>query len=527
MSGRHRADRWEQIGLQDDDSRLRVITDALPVGIAYVDQDKVYGFANDRFAAAYGLSPAEIVGKHADEFIWREAMVLGDAFFEAAHSGQPADFMHPARHADGRVLTVRTFLRPDIAEDGRVLGFYVCSINVTAQMEAEAIRLQTQKMDAVGQLASGIAHDFNNLLGIILGNLAELREIVGDEVDRRELVDPSIRAAEHGAWLTSQLLATARRQPLNPKAIGIEDCIEAYVHLLRRTLPPGITLTFERDAVSRPVFLDQAQFETAMLNLCLNARDAMEAGGRISLSVDYPTRDGSEPPSAGAFVRLVVADTGSGMSRETAVQAFEPFFTTKPRGRGTGLGLSMVYGFVRQSHGTISFESVEGRGTTFTLMLPLATVAQRTEPPSYAPGGRQGLVLLVDDNADFRRTVRRQLVRAGYSVIEAENGREALDLLGSIGAFHALVSDVAMPGLDGHRLAAEAAKRQGDLRIVLMSGSDGGESRARSGRSITFLQKPFDWTALMRAIESRMEDGPSSHASPKIDSSAWEADVRR
>ena len=177
------------------DERLRVITDALPVGIAYVDQDKIYRFTNDRFAAAYGLTREEIVGKHADEFIWRDAMTLGDPFFEAAHRGHPVDFTHPVRHADGRLLSVRTFLRPDIVADGSVAGFYVCSINVTQQKEAEIAVLQAQKMDAVGQLASGIAHDFNNLLAIMLGNLVPLREVLADEAVVKEYVDPAVRAA--------------------------------------------------------------------------------------------------------------------------------------------------------------------------------------------------------------------------------------------------------------------------------------------------------------------------------------------
>src|SRR3712207_4580995 len=186
------------VGALQDTDQLRVVTDALPVGIAYVDQDKIYRFANQRFAAAYGLTPEEIVGKHADAFIWREAMELGDPFFEAAHCGTAVDFTHPARHADGRLLTVRTFLRPDLAAEGSILGFYVCSINVTKQKEAEAALLQTQKMDAVGQLASGIAHDFNNLLTIILGNLKEFRAQIAQEVVR-EYIGPSIRAAEQAA----------------------------------------------------------------------------------------------------------------------------------------------------------------------------------------------------------------------------------------------------------------------------------------------------------------------------------------
>lgn len=508
MPETRRPDRYGSVNQIGDDARLRIITDALPVGIAYVDQDKIYSFANERFAAAYGLTPAEIVGKHADDFISRDAMVLGDAFFDAAHSGEAADFTHPARHADGRALTVRTFLRPDVAQDGTVMGFYVCSINVTAQQEAESIRLQTQKMDAVGQLASGIAHDFNNLLGIILGNLVELREAVSGDAGCLEFVDPAIRAAEHGARLTGQLLALARRQPLKPQAVGVEDCIEACLRMLQRTLPAGITLTFVREAVSRPAFVDRAQFETALLNLCINARDAMPSGGDIRLAVDYPDvgLGGSDPLQCEASVRVVISDTGIGMDRETAAQAFQPFFTTKLPGQGTGLGLSMVYGFVRQSRGTVDLESVQGAGTTFTLRLPLATAAQRTSAAPQASGRGQGLVLLVDDNVDFRRTVRRQLARAGYSVIEADDGREALDLLATVDDFRALVSDIAMPGVDGRRLAREATARYPELRIVLITGFDGGERLSSALQHISVIQKPFDGAAIVQAIERHRTD---------------------
>ncbi len=528
MPRRNRTDGTETIHHHDGNSRLRVITDALPVGLAYVNQDKVYSFANDRFAAAYGLTPAEIIGKHADDFISRDAMVLGDAFFDAAHSGSPSDFTHPARHADGRAMTVRTFLRPDVSEDGTVLGFYVCSINVTAQKEAEAIRLQTQKMDAVGQLASGIAHDFNNLLGIILGNLAELRDTVSAESDHLALVDPAIRAAEHGARLTGQLLALARRQPLKPQAVDIEACIEACLQLLRRTLPPDITLTFIRAAKARPVFLDPAQFETALLNLCLNARDAMPDGGDIRLAVSFPNADrlNDVGPSDGRdVVQVVVSDTGTGMDAETAAQAFQPFFTTKLPGHGTGLGLSMVYGFVRQSHGSIDLKSEPGAGTIITLTLPLATAAQSAAVAPRTSFSGHGLVLLVDDNEDFRRTIRRQLIRAGYTVMEAGDSHEALELLTSIAGFRALVSDIAMPGLDGRRLAAEATARHRDLRVVLMTGLDRCGNLSPGDPTVPVLQKPFDGPALVRAIEQPRTFGRVHDASALVHPSIREADA--
>lgn len=481
-----------------EDDRLRVITDALPVGIAYVDQDKHYRFANNRFAMAYGLTTEQIVGKHADEFIWRDAMTLGDPFFEAAHHGHAVDFTHPARHADGRVLTVRTFLRPDFAEDGSVAGFYVCSVNVTKQKEAETALLQAQKMEAFGQLASGVAHDFNNLLAVMLGNLVPLRGIVEDQGVVEEYVEPAIRAAEHGARLTAQLLAVARRQPLQPEPIDVREKIAELLGLLRHTLPASIEVQFECEGDPAPAFLDPTQFEVALLNLCINARDAMPEGGRIRIEVAFPER---APGPARGMIRITVADTGAGMDAATAAQAFEPFFTTKRAGKGTGLGLSMVYGFVRQSHGSVRVESAPGEGARFVIEVPVAAESPRP-PAGPAPAGEgHGLVLLVDDNDDLRRIVRRQLSHAGYTVIEASTGEEALELVAAIGDLRAVVSDVIMPGVSGFRMAREATALRPHLRIVLMTGFDGAEDEDRSGMAWPVLRKPFEPEQLVRAIE--------------------------
>jgi PAS domain S-box-containing protein len=503
---------------KEADERLRALTEHLPVGIAYIDQSKYYRFANARFAAAYGMSVDELLGKHADEFIWRDAMEIGDPFFESAHGGTPVDFIHPMRHSDGRLLTIRTYLRPDIGADGVIGGIYVCSFNVTRQHEADAALLQAQKMDAVGQLASGIAHDFNNLLAIVLGNMVPLRDEVADNAALQEYVEPAIRAADQGARLTAQLLAIARRQPLQPELIDVEACVGDFFKLLRRTIPPNIELNTGRRGEPIPVHLDRAQFETALLNLCLNARDAMPDGGRISIDIEYPDETfiehadetavaapaGAGGDSAGPFVRLAVSDTGCGMSEQTAAQAFEPFFTTKGLGKGTGLGLAMVYGFIRQSRGSISLQSAPGKGTRFTLLLPVATDEQReTAAREAAAVTGHGLVLLVDDNHDLRHATRRQLAKAGYTVIEAASGEEAFDLLdSSLEDLRALVSDVVMPGMSGFRLARRAAFLRPSLRIVLMTGFDSTDMEDRVGVAVTVLRKPFRLQQLVSAIES-------------------------
>lgn len=498
-----RTDTVDDPASRRDDTLLRIITDKLPIGIAYVDPDRFYSFANQRFAAAYGLTPESIVGKHAAEFIWQDALELGDPFFEAAYSGKAVDFIHPGRHADGRQLTIRTFLRPDISEDGRVAGFYVCSFNVTREKEAETALLQAQKMDAVGQLASGIAHDFNNLLAVIYGNLVPLRDLVAEPALREEYLEPSIHAVEQGARLTGQLLAIARRQPLRPEAIDVEACVTDMLRLLRRTLRPDISVGMECRGVPPLAHLDRGQFETALLNLCLNARDAMPQGGRIGIEIDYPS------PRGGAdFVGVTISDTGEGISEEALGQIFEPFFTTKGAGQGTGLGLSMVWGFIRQSAGTIAVDSTPGTGSRFMLDLPI--LAPDAAPRQIGAGGAgdmaqagQGLVLLVDDNHELRRTIRRQLAGAGYSVIEAESGEEALPLVGALDNLRALVSDVVMPGMSGFSLAREAVRLRPELRVILMTGyAEADEAGADGDRAIfPVLNKPFLPDKLICAIE--------------------------
>ncbi|MGB0904521.1 MAG: two-component system sensor histidine kinase NtrB, partial [Mangrovicoccus sp.] len=271
------------------ESLLKVITDNLPIGIAYVGPNRTYRFANPRFANAYGLSTEGIIGMRADEFICSDAMELGDPFFQAAYRGTAVDFLHPARHADGREMTVRTFLRPDISDDGIVLGFFVCSFNVTREREAEAKLVQAQKMDAVGQLASGMAHDFNNLLGVVLGTLEGLQDRIDDPELTENYLDPARHAVAQGAQLTKQLLVIARQQPVKPAAIEIHSTLDTFLRLLGPSIRSDITVCARCHGEIPDLFLDAVQFEVALLNLCLNARDAMPAGGRLGIDIVYPS----------------------------------------------------------------------------------------------------------------------------------------------------------------------------------------------------------------------------------------------
>lgn len=483
-----------------DETLLKVITDNLPIGIAYVDPNKTYRFANNRFASAYGLPTDGIIGMRADEFICNDAMEVGDPFFEAAYKGTAVDFLHPARHADGREMIVRTFLRPEFSDSGEVLGFFVCSFNVTREKKAEANLVQAQKMDAVGQMASGIAHDFNNLLAVVIGNMEALREKVSDTAVREEYVDPTLHAVEQGVQLTRQLLVVAKRQPLCPETLDLPRCMEKFLPLLGSSIKSGIEITADCPDDLPPVFLDKVQFEVALLNLCLNARDAMPDGGELKISFEYPSR------AAGAdFVRLTVADTGTGIPADVCAQIFEPFFTTKGSDEGTGLGLSMVWGFVEQSAARIDVESEPGKGTRFLLDLPVSTAEGLDTRFARVPGGKEelcpGLILLVDDNHSLRKSIRKDLTARGYRVIEAESAEEALPLIDAIDGLQTLVTDIMMTGQTGLELAEAATQIRPDLKVVLMTAGDIADCAKSNPAGFPILKKPFQTETLIAEIE--------------------------
>jgi signal transduction histidine kinase len=377
-----------------------------------------------------------------------------------------------------------------------------------SERAAEQARHEAQKMSAIGQLAGGLAHDFNNLLTVILGNLRSLEERLEPRLVA-ELVAPALRAGVRGADITRRLLAFARQQTLEPIAVDVRALITGTAQLLHRSLPASITL---RCAVEEqdgwPALVDPCQLENALVNLALNARDAMPDGGMLTMSTRYERRAAADGLPAGDYVRIDVADTGTGMSPEVQARIFEPFFTTKPFGSGSGLGLSMVFGFVRQSGGDIAVESEVGRGTTITLRLPRAegAVAAPVEHPEVVPPGAGAgkLVLLVEDQEDVRQTLRRQLLELGYRVLEARDGDDAHALLSAVPEVAALVSDVVMPGAtNGVGLADRARRLVPGIKIVLITGFAGPPPAGYDWfDEKRVLRKPFGKDALARALEA-------------------------
>jgi signal transduction histidine kinase/ActR/RegA family two-component response regulator len=374
---------------------------------------------------------------------------------------------------------------------------------------------QSQRMDAVGQLTGGLAHDFNNLLTVILGSAETLAESLTADKHLQRLAEMTAKAAERGAELTSRLLSFARRQPLDPKAQDINQLVGGMDRLLRRTLGEDIEIELVRAAGLWKAMVDAGQLENAILNLCINARDAMPGGGRLTIETSNVYLDAAYVASQseldpGQYVMVAVSDTGTGMDQATLERAFEPFFTTKDVGKGSGLGLSMVYGFIKQSRGHIRIYSEPGHGTAVKLYVPRAgaDAATRDEPaPAVTMQRGSERILLVEDDDLVREHVGGQLDSLGYAVVAARNGHDAMTALRSTD-FDLLFTDVVMPGgISGRELAGEARKLRPDLPVLFTSGYTE-NSIVHHGRldpGVHLLQKPYSGHDLARTVRKVLD----------------------
>lgn len=497
--------------LKQSEARLRLITDAVPAGIAYIDAEQRYQFANQRIAKAFGLTKEKIIGKSVRE-------VLGDALFDRlipylnfGQKGEEVTFEYTQQLASDREAQIRTNVIPALKQDKMVQGYYVLSLDVSDQKKAEAALAHAQKMEAVAELSGGLAHDFNNLLTVVLGNLSHLRDRCTAESEEAELLDPAIAASRRGAKLIRRLLTFSRQEQLEPESVDVPALIDSLVPMLHSTLPESIAISSSAVARGLLAFVDPHQLENALLNLCFNARDAMTEGGSIKISaamerIAENSHPGLDLPD-GDYVSISVADNGTGIEAAALERVFEPFFSMKAPGLGSGLGLSMVYGFAKQSGGAVSIDSQVGSGTEVRLLLPCAEEATRATKGEVAPfssqAGDGALVLLVDDDIDVRKVVRRQLMDLAMPTIEASNADEALKLLDTVEEISVLLSDVVMPGkMNGFELARCAVARRPDIRVLLMSAYTERLSTEQEDLQLEILRKPFDNDELMRAIGS-------------------------
>jgi nitrogen-specific signal transduction histidine kinase/CheY-like chemotaxis protein len=388
---------------------------------------------------------------------------------------------------------------------------------MTERRAAEEQLRHAQKMEAVGALTGGLAHDFNNLLLVIMGNLELLRDTFDGDRDAAELVREAQDAARRGADLTKSLLAFARRQPLQPRRSDVNALVTEITTLLRRTLGERIEISRDLAPDAWPIVVDPIQLEAALANLATNARDAMPKGGVLGvvtenrqLDEDYVSQHTDVAP--GDYVMLQVSDTGTGMPADVIERIFEPFFTTKDRGEGTGLGLAMVFGFMKQSGGHINVYSELGVGTTFRLYLPRDRSTARpseglaTPPPTQ--GGRSECVLVVEDNDALRRLVVRQLGQLGYRAEQAENSAAALQLLEERGPVDLVFTDVVMAGkVDGFDLARIIAQRWPRIRLVMTSGFPGTDANGHADPlpNVRLLSKPYSKEDLARALREALD----------------------
>jgi PAS domain S-box-containing protein len=387
-----------------------------------------------------------------------------------------------------------------------------------ALREAEATLRQAQKMEAIGQLTGGIAHDFNNLLTGIIGSLEIVKRRIADQryVGLERYIGAGVSSADRAATLVHRLLAFARRQPLNPQPLDVNRLVEGMSDLLCRSLNEHVELDMSLGEDIWPALSDANQLENALLNLVINGRDAMPDGGRMTIATskvslwEADIRDEQEM-AAGDYVLISVTDTGIGMSPETAAKAFDPFFTTKPTGQGTGLGLSMIYGFVKQSRGYVTIASEVGRGTQVQLYLPrhpMALAENRTPGSAVdVPQGRGEMVLLVEDDPAVRMLISDVLAELGYGCLEATDGQAALPILASDVHLHLMITDVGLPGLNGRQLAEMARQHRPDLKVLLVTGyAHHAANRSEFlGPGMDMMTKPFALDTLAIKIGSMID----------------------
>jgi nitrogen-specific signal transduction histidine kinase/ActR/RegA family two-component response regulator len=412
------------------------------------------------------------------------------------------------RLADGETHTLLTTRFPVQAVDGGLIGVGTIATDISQRRQAEEHLRQAQKMEALGRLTGGVAHDFNNLLAVIGGNLSLIAREVDDGSELRELIDDAESATRAGADLTHRLLTFGRQQALQPQPTGLFELLAPFSRVLERALGEAVQIELSLDDGLWPVLVDRGHLESSILNLALNGRDAMPEGGSLLIQA---SNGGGED---GDFIEISVSDTGLGMTPDVLAQAATPFFSTKGPDKGSGLGLSMVYGFAQQSGGRLDIESEEGRGTTVCLRLPRASIDRRTNEDRTEAAEASALhhvsILLVEDQPAARRLARRILVRQGYDVQEANDAKTALHILADGAHFDLLLTDIVLPGgVSGIELARRARAEQPGLKLVYASGfaSSPELDDAADDLDAPLLRKPYQPDELVRLVRRVMSEG--------------------
>ena len=538
--------RASEAALAASDAELRTVTDALPMMIGFIDRDLRYRFANRAYVDWFGIDGSELIGRDVREVV---ARTLGEGGFEErregierALRGEAVTLTLPWPSADGARREADIRYLPRRRVDGEVDGFHVFVQDVTVRIRAEEVlreaaealearvaertaaledemkaRLeveealrQAQKMDAVGQLTGGIAHDFNNMLTGVLGSLSIIRRRIAagrlDDLDR--FIEAATTSSERAAALTQRLLAFSRRQSLHLQPTEVSDLVRSLGDLLRQAVNEDIEIVLDLPSSPMVASVDPHQLENALLNLVINARDAMPAGGVITIALELAEDQAAAPetPSARQVV-IRVGDTGVGMEPEILEKVFEPFFTTKPIGQGTGLGLSMVYGFAQQSGGSVHIASTPGMGTTISLFLCEAESEVTVAAPLKAaplPDGEGQRVLFVEDDPSVRLLIQEVLAELGFDAVEAAGPDLAMEILASNTALSLMITDVGLPGMNGRQLADVARLHRPNLPILFITGY--AENAAMRGdflgANMAMITKPFSIENLSQRIQT-------------------------
>jgi len=507
-------DRRKSRELRDSQNRLALIVDSSQDAIIGKNLDGIITHWNKGAQQMYGYTAQEMIGRPITVLCPQDRLDEIPGILGKIRQGNQVEYFESVRVTkDGRRVNVSISVSPIHDSEGRVVGASATARNITAQKKIEAQLRQAQKMEAVGRLAGGVAHDFNNLLGIVTACSELLRNRVDDK--SLEYIDNIREAAKRGAALTRQLLAFSRRQPVQAQVLDLNQRLTEVSKLLNPLMGDDVEITLLPRSATAIVEADAGQLDQIVINLAANARDAMPHGGRLIIETGVFDLDETfvrEHPAmtAGRYVMMAISDNGIGMDEATRSRIFEPFFTTKEIGKGTGLGLATVYGIVKQSGGDIWVYSEPDRGTTFKIYLPsaehkLATAAEKQA--EAVPPRREGVtILLAEDDVIMRRLTREMLEEHGYTVLEAEDGKSALD---TVGADHTAVdlilTDVVMKGMTGPELVLWLLDEHPEMKVVYMSGYTG-ELVAHQGidGGIRLLEKPFTRADLLKTVDAAL-----------------------